>query len=91
MTVDYTEVARLVRLGRKSEKRGKAIGVFLAGITVQLVGGFLGGWALMLAVGVAHAEWLPGLPTVGYWPSVLLVLLLRGVFSRVPSSRRDDS
>jgi hypothetical protein len=38
---------------------------------VLIVGGlFLGAWLFMLAVGVAHDEWAPSLPTIGYWASV---------------------
>ena len=49
-----------------------------AGITNVLVV-FWRGWMLMLAVGIAHAEWVPGLPTIGYWWSCLLVWLLMGI------------
>ncbi len=40
------------------------------------------GWALMLAVGIIHSEWIPALPTIGYWWAVLIVFLLSGSFSR---------
>jgi hypothetical protein len=32
-------------------------------------------------VGVAHAEWIPALPTIGFWWMTLLVLLTRGIFT----------
>lgn len=36
-------------------------------------------WLLMLTVGVIHGEWLSGMPTIGYWSSVLVVLMLTAV------------
>jgi hypothetical protein len=33
-------------------------------------------WAFMIAVGVAHAQWLPMMPTIGYWPSLAIMALL---------------
>lgn len=49
-------------------------------------------WLFMLAVGVVHGEWLPMMPTVGYWSSVLIVLMvtavvaLHAVFNAVASA-----
>ena len=31
---------------------------------------FVGGWALMLGIGVLHHEWWSAVPTIGYWPAV---------------------
>lgn len=42
---------------------------------------FIGGFEFMLAVGIIHHEWLPQLPTIGYWWAVLIVGLLKGTFS----------
>lgn len=39
------------------------------------------GWVLMLGVGIVHAEWLPQLPTIGYWVAVLIAWVLGGVLS----------
>ena len=36
-------------------------------------------WLFMLTVGVIHGEWLPMMPTVSYWESVLIVLMLTAV------------
>jgi hypothetical protein len=47
------------------------------------------GWLFMLAVGIAHAEWLPNLPTIGYWWALLLVWLARGVFSPIRRQKED--
>jgi hypothetical protein len=32
----------------------------------------LGAWALMVTVGVVHGEWLPMLPTLGYWNALAI-------------------
>ena len=48
---------------------------------------FGNGWFLMLAVGVAHHEWWPALPTIGYWWAVLLCWLLRASFGRVTAKQ----
>lgn len=31
---------------------------------------FAEAWAFMVLVGVVHGEWLPGMPTIGYWSAV---------------------
>lgn len=36
---------------------------------------FLGGWSLMLTVGVVHNEWWPAVPPIGYWSAVQVVLV----------------
>lgn len=41
----------------------------------------LAGWLLMLAVGVAHADWWPAVPTISYWPAVTLAALLSAAFA----------
>lgn len=79
--MDYTEIARLAKLGRRAEQRGKAVkGCFWALIN-KIIMDLIGGWLTMLAIGVAHAEWIPTLPTLGYWWTVLLVTLTRGLFT----------
>lgn len=45
------------------------------------------GWLFMLAVGVARAEWLPGLPTIGFGSAVLIAGLLRAAFASFHGSR----
>lgn len=37
----------------------------------------LGGWLLMLAVGVIHHEWIHSCPTIGFGWSVLLSSLIK--------------
>jgi hypothetical protein len=48
----------------------------------------LGGWMLMIAVGVAHAHWVPALPTIGYWWAALIVWLLQGSFRTIDLDRK---
>lgn len=33
---------------------------------------FIGGWWMMLAVGVAHHEWTTSIPMISYWSAVKL-------------------
>lgn len=80
----YAEAVRLIQKGRRAETRGKAMqGCITRAVAVALAYLFRG-WMLMLAVGIIHAEWLPQLPTLGYWWAVVIVALLNGVFSIVP-------
>ncbi len=72
VSVDYAEVYRLAKKGRKAEQRGKA----LEGCFTALIGELLKGWLFMLAIGVAHAHWWPAIPTIGFWWSLLFVWLL---------------
>jgi hypothetical protein len=53
------------------------VGYFLSHwlMTVQ------GGWLFMLAVGIVHHEWIPACPTIGFWWSLLLVILLKWTFA----------
>ena len=86
----YANVARLIAAGRRAEQRKKSAQGCVWGILLSIFAGLFGGWLLMLAVGVAHSEWIPELPTIGYRAAVLLVLLLRGVFSCLrPTPRKD--
>lgn len=53
----------------------------------------LSGWAFMLAVGVAHSEWITTLPTIGFWPAYAIMALLTFAFSignAINSSRSND-
>jgi hypothetical protein len=80
-TSNYVELIELAKLGRKTKTRRKALGTFISGLITSWLVVLCHAWTFMLAVGVAHAEWIRQLPTVGYWTSVLLVVLLKGVFS----------
>lgn len=52
----------------------KLLGVYAIAAAIQ----FPIAWLLMLIVGIVHAGWLTGLPTIGYWTSLLLCALLCG-------------
>ncbi len=55
----------------------KAIFYWLMFVAVLvLFGAFLGGWLLMLTVGVIHGEWLHDMPTIGYWSAVKVSAML---------------
>jgi hypothetical protein len=58
------EAARKVRIV-------KVIKDALVGVQLSLIGA----WGLMIVVGVIHHEWLPTLPTLGWWDSVLISVL----------------
>ena len=83
MSTNYAEAVRLIKLGRRAEQRGKAVSGCLTAILVSIVVNLFHGWLFMLAVGVLHHEWWPQIPTIGYWWAVVVVLLLRGVFSQI--------
>jgi len=82
-----TEYEKLVIAESKRTKRRKYVCRLVTGFITNILIAFLNGWALMLAVGVAHAEWIPQLPTIGYWWSVLIVYLLSGVFSKATPTK----
>lgn len=88
MSVDYAEVYRLAKKGRKSEDRAKALGGCLSSLTFAALVNFYRGWIFMLVVGVIHAEWIHQLPTIGYWWSVLVSTLLSGALSSTSSSKK---
>jgi len=71
-----TEMNYLVAAELRRRKRRKAIRAVVVSLLTSALLSLLGGWNLMLAVGVAHAEWIHALPTIGYWWAVLLSLLI---------------
>ena len=52
------------------------IGAFALIVILVLLGSFLDGWVLMLGIGVLHGSWWAMVPTMGYWPAVLVDLTL---------------
>jgi hypothetical protein len=62
----------------------------IGSLVVSALASLLGGWMFMLAIGVAHHEWLPGLPTIGYWWAALLTWLIRSAALTAPSSGGDS-
>jgi len=89
-TVQHTspEVIRLIDRELKRKKRRAALGRTVTAMVTNWIFALIDGWMLMLAVAVAHAAWIHNLPTIGYWWAVLLVLLLRGVFSLRPPAKK---
>lgn len=82
------ELTDLVRRGKRAKSRSQALGKIVTGIFTATLTALLGGFELMIAVGIVHAEWIRTLPTIGYWWAALLVALLRGTFSAAkPSSK----
>lgn len=59
----------------------KILRKFLVRLILSPLIALMSGFWFMIAVGIAHSEWLPQLPTIGYWWAVLIVFLLCGVFS----------
>ncbi|GAA0738543.1 hypothetical protein Drose_04455 [Dactylosporangium roseum] len=89
MSIDYAEAARLIRKGRKSEQRGKALQGCITGLITFALLSLLKGWLFMLFLDVAHAHWWPAIPTIGYWWSVLLMVLLPSLGSSSSTKRED--
>jgi sterol desaturase/sphingolipid hydroxylase (fatty acid hydroxylase superfamily) len=79
ITTEYEKL--LIAEDRRAKRRKYALR-FVTSVIVNILCAFSNGWMLMLAVGIAHAEWIPQLPTIGYWWAVLIVYLLGGVFSK---------
>jgi hypothetical protein len=48
------------------------------------------GWPLMLAAGIAHHDWTPAIPPLGFWWAVLIAALLQMATSRLPDSFWSD-
>jgi hypothetical protein len=76
-------------LGRKRKPK-KPTRVIVVEFVFSMLVLLYGAWMLMLAVGVAHHEWLPDLPTIDYGTSVLLVWMLSGVASATRRFKLDD-
>lgn len=87
MSVDYAEVVRLARKGRRAEQRGAAAKGCMTVLIVGALNGLFAGWMLMLGAGVIHAEWIHQLPTIGFWWAVLIGWLLRSALTNAPGSK----
>lgn len=74
------DLLNIIRRDRARRSRRAQIGKFFGSLFESLLTGFLiallQGWLFMLAVGVIHAHWIPQVPTIGFWWSVLVWLLL---------------
>lgn len=76
----------IVRREKRQRQRRQAVGNFFkafAGLLLKVVlNSLMAGLWFMLAVGVIHHEWIPALPTIGYWWAVLVAYLLRVALTR---------
>ena len=57
----------------------------IAFLLVVGVGYFLGGFVLMILMGVLHDAWRSNIPTMGYWTSSLVALLIKALVSPLVS------
>lgn len=85
------ELTRLVTAEQKRRKRRKALGNFIVREITVIISALIVGWELMLAVGIAHRHWLPMLPTIGYWWTVVIVILIRPLFMPLRVDKRDEA
>lgn len=76
---DHIDLIRLVRSQKKSDKAGRLIGLLIA----QALLWPLGGWALMLLLGILHHEVSSAIPALGFWINLALVALASFVKSAV--------
>jgi formate/nitrite transporter FocA (FNT family) len=90
MTTFAPELVKLVQAEKRRQNRRKAYGRFAQALITSALVTLSHGWLFMLAVGIAHGEWVPALPTIGYGWALVLVALLRGVFSPIKRSK-DES
>lgn len=51
----------------------------------------LNAWYLMLAVGIAHRDWWPQVPVIGYGDSIVLTFLVGAAFGSMVSQATDRS
>lgn len=84
---DPTIAARILAADR-NRRRNRTIDRIVRYILNVLTGAFAG-WAFMLAVGIARANWLPGLPTVDFGTAFLLAVLLRLALTALPDLPSD--
>jgi hypothetical protein len=75
---------------QRRDKIRKAVGGCTAFLILAAGLWALRAWMFMLAVGVIHAEWLPRVPTLGYWWAGLVAWLLCGALATGTSAKKDD-
>lgn len=79
----------LVRRDARRRSRRKLFGEFLGALLQSVLLSLMHGLYLMLAVGVVHHEWIRSCPTLGYWWSVLLAVLVRSALAPWQKSEAD--
>lgn len=80
-SITREDVIGLVQDGRKyRRRRGKWEKFWIALVVRIFVVAPLNAWLLMLLIGVAHHEWWPLVPTIGYWWALVLGALINALF-----------
>jgi hypothetical protein len=90
VSIDYAEVYRLAKKGREAEQRGAAFKGCLTALLQKAFADAVAAWMFMLAVGVAHAEWIRELPTLGFWWALLMVVLVRPLFGGYAKATKNN-
>lgn len=57
---------------RARRDRSDAVAEIVTGLVLTL----FGAWVFMLLVGVIHHEWVATLPTIGWWLSLLIIVMV---------------
>jgi drug/metabolite transporter (DMT)-like permease len=83
------ELIGIVRDRQRKRTRRQKLGKVVTALILAASRWLLGGLFFMLAVGIAHAEWLPQLPTIGYWWAVLICGLVGSAIARPGPSKED--
>lgn len=87
------DLLAIIRRDKARRSRRDKLGKFFGALLQALITGFLTallcGWMFMLAVDVIHSEWLPQVPTLGYWWAVLIAWLLRSSLSTAASAKSE--
>jgi hypothetical protein len=89
-TLTARDIDDFLRTKRRREAARTAVADFFIALITEAVASLFGGLWVMLAVGIIRHDWIHQLPTLGYWRAVLLVLLLKGVFSRTPKTKKSE-
>lgn len=69
------------RRARSKMSQDKKIALWVEFFCATFVVLPVGAWVFMLTVGVIHHEWLPQLPTLGYWASLLIFFMIDWVIT----------
>lgn len=86
---DHVDLIRLVKDAKRREKASK-IGGYIGLFVAQVLLWPLGGWALMLLMGILHHEASPAVPTLGFLICLAIVVLASVVKSAVAPDFPED-
>jgi len=79
--MDMNEALAIVDKRAEEEARKQKIVKVIKEVIIAVQINLIGAWFLMIGVGVVHHEWLPDLPTLGWWLSLLIYVLGDFVFN----------